>query len=67
LTHCLKTLTPSRHHYPHPPPLLPLPPPEGMKGGGEEDGEGKIVIVTGSKEYTCPGTQFHGKLIRVHF
>jgi len=38
-----------------------------MKGGGEEDGEGKIVIVTGSKEYTCPGTQFHGKLIRVHF
>lgn len=39
-----------------------------MKGRREEDGEGKTVIVTGSKEYTCvQGTQFHGKLIHVHF
>lgn len=51
-----------------PPPLFLLPPPDGMKGRRKEDGEGKIVIVTGSEEHMCvQGTQFHGKFISVHF
>lgn len=38
-----------------------------MKGSREED-EGETVIVIGSRGYTCvQGTQFHGKLISVHF